>query len=166
MLETRIPPICAADDWFSFSTRAGHHLQQSWVKPDEVRNYDDLAKPALKGKLCSRSGSHPHNLSLARRSSPTRARRRTEEWARGMVANFARAQGRRHRPDQGGGGGRMSGGVVEHLLRGAHDALTKPEDQKLMDKVGVVWPNQASTGTHINVSGAGVLNTRRTRMRR
>ena len=34
---------------------------------------------------------------------------------------------------------------------------TKPEDQKLMERVGVVWPNQASTGTHINVSGAGVL---------
>jgi iron(III) transport system substrate-binding protein len=34
---------------------------------------------------------------------------------------------------------------------------TKPEDQKLMEKVGVVWPNQATTGTHINVSGAGVL---------
>ena len=36
---------------------------------------------------------------------------------------------------------------------------TKPEEQKLMEKVGVVWPNQATTGTHINVSGGGMLKT-------
>jgi len=34
---------------------------------------------------------------------------------------------------------------------------TKPEDQKVVDNIGIVWPNQASTGTHINVSGGGVL---------
>jgi iron(III) transport system substrate-binding protein len=36
---------------------------------------------------------------------------------------------------------------------------TKPEEQKLMEKVGVVWPNQATTGTHINISGGGMLKT-------
>ena len=34
---------------------------------------------------------------------------------------------------------------------------SKPEDQKVMEKVGVIWPNQASTGTHVNVSGGGIL---------
>jgi iron(III) transport system substrate-binding protein len=34
---------------------------------------------------------------------------------------------------------------------------TRPDDQAAMNAVGVVWPNQASWGTHINVSGAGVL---------
>ena len=33
------------------------------------------------------------------------------------------------------------------------------EEQKLMEKVGVVWPNQATTGTHINVSGGGMLKS-------
>jgi iron(III) transport system substrate-binding protein len=33
----------------------------------------------------------------------------------------------------------------------------KAEDKKVMDGVGVVWPNQKGTGTHINVSGGGML---------
>ena len=34
---------------------------------------------------------------------------------------------------------------------------TKPDDQAAMAAVGIVWPNQATWGTHVNVSGAGVL---------
>jgi iron(III) transport system substrate-binding protein len=33
----------------------------------------------------------------------------------------------------------------------------KPEDIKLMESVALVFPNQKSFGTHLNVSGAGVL---------
>lgn len=36
---------------------------------------------------------------------------------------------------------------------------TKPEEIKAMEKVGVIWPNQSSTGAHINVSGGGMLKT-------
>jgi len=41
---------------------------------------------------------------------------------------------------------------VARLLRS-----DKAEDKKVMEKVGVVWPNQKTSGTHINVSGAGML---------
>jgi iron(III) transport system substrate-binding protein len=34
---------------------------------------------------------------------------------------------------------------------------TKPEDVEMMKKVAIVWPNQGSFGTHINVSGAGIV---------
>jgi iron(III) transport system substrate-binding protein len=34
---------------------------------------------------------------------------------------------------------------------------TAPADKEAMRSLGIVWPNQASWGTHINVSGAGVL---------
>ena len=61
---------------FVLDPRAGDRLSQGQREPDDVKSYDDLAKPALKGKLCSRSGSHPTTCRLARRSSPTRARRR------------------------------------------------------------------------------------------
>ena len=35
--------------------------------------------------------------------------------------------------------------------------LSKPDDRKTMEAVGVIWPNQQSWGTHINVSGGGML---------
>src|SRR5574343_1974483 len=77
-----------------------------------------------------------------------------------MVANFARAP-KRGDTDQikavsaGECGVAISNTYyVARLMRS-----TKPEDQKIMEKIGVVWPNQATTGAHINVSGGGMLKT-------
>ena len=85
---------------------------------------------------------------------------RAEAWARGMVANFARApKGGDTDQIKAVAAGECSVALsntyyVARLMRS-----TKPEEQKLMEKVGVVWPNQATTGTHINVSGGGMLKT-------
>ena len=160
-LESRIPAHLRADDWYSFSTRARVIVyNKSAVKPEDVQNYDDLANPKLKGKLCSRSGSHPYNLSLMASVIAHQGEAKAEELARGMVANFARSP-------KGGDTDQIKAvsagecGVtisntyyVARLLRS-----DKPEEIKLMEKVGVVWPNQATTGTHINVSGGGMLKT-------
>ena len=160
-LDARIPANLRTDDWYSFSTRARVIVyNKAEIKPGDVQTYDDLANPRLKGKLCSRSGSHPYNLSLMASVIAHEGEARAEAWARGMVANFARAP-------KGGDSDQIKAvaagecGValsntyyVARLMRS-----TKPEDQKLMEKVGVVWPNQATTGTHINVSGGGMLKT-------
>lgn len=161
ILETRIPAHLRAEDWYSFSTRARVIVyNKSAVKPEDVQNYEDLANPKLKGKLCSRSGSHPYNLSLMASVIAHQGEAKAEDLARGMVANFARSP-------KGGDTDQIKAvsagecGVtisntyyVARLLRS-----DKPEDRKLMEKVGVVWPNQATTGTHINVSGGGMLKT-------
>ncbi len=160
-LDARVPANLRTDDWYSFSTRARVIVyNKAEIKPGDVQTYDDLANPRLKGKLCSRSGSHPYNLSLMASVIAHEGEARAEAWARGMVANFARAP-------KGGDSDQIKAvaagecGValsntyyVARLMRS-----TKPEDQKLMEKVGVVWPNQATTGTHINVSGGGMLKT-------
>lgn len=160
-LESRIPAHLRTEDWFSFSTRARVIVyNKASVKGEDVRNYEDLADPKLKGKFCSRSGSHPYNLSLMASVIAHGNEAKAETWARGMVANFARAP-------KGGDTDQIKSvaagecGVtisntyyVARLLRS-----TKPEDQKTMEKVGVVWPNQQTTGTHINVSGGGMLKT-------
>ena len=63
-LDARIPANLRTDDWYSFSTRARVIVyNKAAIKPADVQTYDDLADPRLKGKLCSRSGSHPYNLS-------------------------------------------------------------------------------------------------------
>lgn len=161
ILETRIPSHLRAEDWYSFSTRARVIVyNKSAVKPEDVQNYEDLANPKLKGKLCTRSGSHPYNLSLMASVIAHQGEAKAENLARGMVANFARSP-------KGGDTDQIKAvsagecGVtisntyyVARLLRS-----DKPEDIKLMEKVGVVWPNQSTTGTHINVSGGGMLKT-------
>ncbi len=158
-LETRIPAHLRTEDWFSFSTRARVIvLNKSQVKAEDVQNYADLSNPKLKGKFCSRSGSHPYNLSLMASIIAHHGEAKAEELARGMVANFARAP-------KGGDTDQIKAvatgecGVtisntyyVARLLRS-----TKPEEQKLMEKVAVVWPDQTGNGAHINVSGGGML---------
>lgn len=160
-LESRIPVHLRTEDWFSFSTRARVIVyNKGTVKAEDVQNYQDLANPKLKGKLCSRSGAHPYNLSLMASIIAHQGEAKAEELARGMVANFARAP-------KGGDTDQIKAvsagecGVaisntyyVARLMRS-----TKPEDQKVMEKLGIVWPNQSSTGAHINVSGGGVLKT-------
>jgi len=160
-LESRIPEYLRTEDWFSFSTRARVIVfNKSTIKAEDVQNYADLANPKLKGKVCSRSGSHPYNLSLMASIIAHDGEAKAEELARGMVANFARAP-------KGGDTDQIKAvsagecGValantyyVARLLRS-----TKPEELKMMEKVGVVWPNQATTGTHINISGGGMLKT-------
>ena len=158
-LESRIPAHLRTEDWYAFSTRARVIVyNKGSVKPEDVQNYEDLANPKLKGKLCSRSGSHPYNLSLMASIIAHQGEARAEELARGMVANFARSP-------KGGDTDQIKAvsagecGVaisntyyVARLMRS-----TKPEDQKVMARIGVIWPNQGSTGTHINVSGGGML---------
>ena len=160
-LDARVPANLRTDDWYSFSTRARVIVyNKAEIKPAEVQNYDDLANPRLKGKVCSRSGSHPYNLSLLASIIAHEGEAKAEAWAKGVVTNFARAP-------KGGDSDQIKAvaagecGValsntyyVARLLRS-----TKPEDQKAMEKVGVIWPNQATTGTHINVSGGGMLKT-------
>ena len=160
-LDARVPANLRTDDWYSFSTRARVIVyNKAEIKPGDVQTYDDLANPRLKGKLCSRSGSHPYNLSLMASVIAHEGEARAEAWARGMVANFARAP-KGGDTDQikavaaGECGVALSNTYyVARLMRS-----TKPEDQKMMEKVGVVWPNQATSGTHINVSGGGMLKT-------
>ena len=159
VLEARIPSHLRTDEWFAFSTRARVIVYaKDALKADDVRNYADLADPKLKGKVCSRSGSHPYNLSLLASIIAHNGEAKAETWARGMVANFARAP-------KGGDTDQIKAvaagecGVaisntyyVARLMRS-----TKAEDKKIVEKIGVVWPDQAGNGTHINVSGGGML---------
>ncbi|MFZ2852692.1 MAG: extracellular solute-binding protein [Rhodocyclaceae bacterium] len=161
LLESRIPAHLRADDWFSFSTRARVIVYaKAALKADDVKSYSDLADPKLKGKVCSRSGSHPYNLSLMAAIIAHQGEAKAEQWARGVVANFARApKGGDTDQIKAVAAGECAVTVsntyyVARLMRS-----DKAEDQKTMEKVGVVWPDQQGFGAHINVSGGGMLKS-------
>ena len=160
-LEARIPAHLRTPNWLAFSTRARVIVyNKAAINPDWVQTYEDLAAPRLKSQVCVRSGTHPYNLSLGAALIAHDGEAKTEQWARGLVANFARAP-------KGGDTDQLRAvaagecGValansyyVARLMRS-----TAPEDVKAMSALGVVWPNQKTWGTHVNVSGAGVLKT-------
>ena len=147
------------NQWFGFSARARVIIyNRTALKAADVQNYEDLADPKLKGKVCTRSGSHVYNLSLMSALIEHWGEAKAEQWARAVVANFARSP---------------KGGDTDQILAVAAGecgvaisnsyyyvrllASEKPEDRKAIANIGVVWPNQKSFGTHMNVSGAGVV---------
>ncbi|HRE17702.1 MAG TPA: Fe(3+) ABC transporter substrate-binding protein [Rhodocyclaceae bacterium] len=159
VLESRIPAHLRTKDWFSFSIRARVIIyNKDSIKAEDVQTYADLADPRLKGRLCSRSGMHPYNLSLMSSIIAHEGEAKAEEWARGVVANFARNP-------KGGDTDQIksvSAGECGLALSNTYYLARmmrseKSEDRKIMERVGIVLPNQKTTGTHINVSGGGML---------
>ena len=159
VLESRISANLRTDDWFSFSTRARVIIySKESVKAEAVQKYADLADPSLKGRVCSRSGSHPYNLSLMASIIAHRGEAKAEEWAKGVVANFARApKGGDTDQIKAVAAGECAVALSNTYYIARLMRSDKPEEKKLMEKIGVVWPDQAGTGTHINVSGGGML---------
>ena len=159
LLESRIPAHLRTDDWFSFSTRARVIVYNKLdVRPEQVGSYADLANPALKGKFCSRSGSHPYNLSLLASVIAHEGEAKAEQWARGLVANFARApKGGDTDQIKAVGAGECGVTIANSYYVARMLRSSAPADRKAMESVGIVWPNQKDHGAHINVSGAGVL---------
>ena len=144
--------------WFGMSTRARVVVHdKNTVKREDVDTYEELADPKHKGRLCIRSGSHPYNLSLFGSMVEHNGAEKTQAWLKGLVANMARAP-KGGDTDQiravAAGECAIAGTNTYYLARLMRS--NKPEDKTVVERIGVVFPNQASTGTHVNVAGGAV----------
>ena len=164
VLETRIPKNLRSNDagqgsqWFGFSTRARVIVyNKATVKPSDVDTYEKLADPVNKGKVCTRSGSHPYMLSLIGAMYERSGEAATEAWAKGMVANMARApKGGDTDQIKGVASGECGVALTNSYYLARLIRSDKPADQQVVSKIGLIWPNQASTGAHMNVAGGAV----------
>ena len=163
-LESRIPENLRSKSepegstWFGFSTRARLVVyNKAKINPLDVDTYEKLAEPINKGKVCTRSGAHPYMLSLIGAMIERRGEKATEEWAKGMVVNMAR-------PPRGGDTDQIkavASGECGVALTNSYYLVrllrsNNPEDQAIVSKIGFAWPNQKTTGVHINIAGGGV----------
>jgi iron(III) transport system substrate-binding protein len=160
VLEGKIPEHLRepGGHWFGFSKRARIFVvARDRVKPGELKRYEDLADAKWKGRVLIRSSTNVYNQSLVGALIAVDGEGRTEAWARGVVANFAR-QPKGGDTDQiravAAGEGDVALSNSYYLARLM--ASEKPEDQAVVAKLNVVFPNQEDRGTHVNVSGAGV----------
>ncbi|MCZ2407672.1 MAG: extracellular solute-binding protein [Burkholderiales bacterium] len=144
--------------WYGLSTRARVIVyNKAKVQKDDVDTYEELGDPKNKGKLCIRSGSHPYNLSLFGAVTEHLGEQKAEAWLKGMVDNLAR-------PPKGGdtdqikavAAGECDIAVTNSYYLARMMRSNKPEDTAVVNKVGVVFPNQQSWGTHMNIAGGAV----------
>lgn len=163
-LDERIPANLRAKSdadgttWFGFSTRARIVVyNKNSVKPDSVNTYEKLAEPMNKGKVCTRSGSHPYMLSLLGALIERNGEKATEAWASGMVANMARSpKGGDTDQIRAVASGECGVALTNSYYLARLMRSTKPEDMAVVSKIGFVWPNQNAGGVHVNISGGGV----------
>ena len=144
--------------WFGLSTRARLIVfNKVKVQKSDVDTYEELADPKNKGKLCIRSGSHPYNLSLFGAVTEHLGEQKAEAWLKGMVANLARApKGGDTDQIKAVASGECDIAVTNSYYLARLMRSTKPEDVAVVNKVGVVFPNQQSWGTHMNIAGGAV----------
>lgn len=144
--------------WFGLSTRARVIIYNKEAGlPEGLANYADLADPAWRGDICIRSSSNIYNISLLSSMIANQDAAAAEDWARGVVANFARdPQGNDTAQIESVAAGECRISVVNTYYL-ARFAGGNEEEQAIFNSLGVIFPDQAGNGTHINISGAGVV---------
>lgn len=171
VLEQRIPATLRGKDngqgsaWYGFSTRARVIVyNKATVQREDVDTYAELADPKNKGKVCTRSGSHPYNLSLFGSILEREGAEKTEAWLKGVVANLAREpKGGDTDQIKAAASGECQIAVSNSYYVARLMRSTKPEDRAVIEKVGIVFPDQQGAGTHVNVSGGAVAAHARNR---
>ncbi len=154
----RAKPTPEGTPWFGFSTRARVIVYDKLkVKRDDVDTYEELADAKNKGKICIRSGSHPYNLSLFGAVTEHLGEQKAEAWLKGVVANLARdPKGGDTDQITGVGSGECQIAVTNTYYVARLIRSNNPQDKAMMERVGIVFPNQSSWGTHVNIAGGAV----------
>ncbi|MBL4902084.1 MAG: extracellular solute-binding protein [Desulfocapsa sp.] len=139
--------------WFGFSVRARTIIyNKNKVNPEQLSTYEDLADPKWKGKLALRTSKKVYNQSLVAAMIAEHGEEKAEEIVRGWVKNLAAAP---YAKDSK---------ALEALVAGVADVtlvntyyygrmMKKNPDLPLV----IFWPNQETTGVHVNVSGGGLI---------
>ncbi|MEA2757114.1 MAG: iron(III) transport system substrate-binding protein [Aliidongia sp.] len=130
------------------------------VDAAEIATYEDLADPKLHGRVIVRSASSPYNIALVASLIDANGTEAAEEWARGIVANFAR-------PPQGGDSNQLKAlaageadvAIVNTRFWARFAASDKVTEREIVDNLAVIFPNQTNRGTQIDLVGAGLLKS-------
>ena len=156
VLEKNIPAQLQDDgnEWFALTTRTRsvYSSRDRVGKLGDDFTYLDLAKPEFKGKICTRSGKHPYNVSLVSAMIAHHGEAETKEWLEGVKANLARKPQGNDRAQVKA----IKEGLCDVSLGNSYylGKMVNDKEQKAWaDAVFINFPNQETTGTHVNISG-------------
>ena len=158
-LEDRIPSQYQDSDnqWFGFSLRSRIIFYNKETVENPPQTYDDLASDAYKGMVCIRSSGSVYNQTLLAAIIEHEGEEAARDWAQGVVDNMARdPQGGDIDQLQGIASGECDIAVANtyYFARALASDVDGVSDS--LDTFGWVFPNQDTTGAHVNLSGGGV----------
>ena len=163
ILNEKIPPYLRSKNntWFGLSKRTrAIAISRERINSGQVLRYEDLADPKLKGKICSRPGSHVYNRALMASMIAAKGENAAEKWAKGLVSNLAkRPQGNDRSQLKSIYSGECDVAIINHYYYGKLTYSKNPDHRKWAKASIIVFPNQGNSdrGAHVNISGGGVV---------
>jgi len=161
LLDSRIPENLRdpGGQWFGFSQRARViAYNKEKVRPSEIQTYEALADPAWKGRVCMRSSTNIYNLSLMGALIDHLGEAKAEAWAKAVRANLAQEpKGGDTDQLKAVAAGQCDLTISNQYYYARLARSEKPDERQIAQRIGIVFPNQNTWGTHVNISGAGVL---------
>ena len=161
-IKSAVPSSFRTSKWVGIAKRA----RIIYYSPERVTGaelsgmtYEGLADPKWKGRLVIRKSSNIYNKSLVASLIKNNGKAKTAEWSKAVVANMARTpKGNDRAQIMAVAAGEADIAVANTyyhalMLSGKKGA----EQQEAAKKVMPFFPNQQDRGTHINISGAGML---------
>ena len=146
--------------WVGLSQRARViFYAKDRIDPKQLSSYEDLADSKWKKRICIRGSGNIYNQSLVASMIASNGKASTQQWVDALVKNFAR-------PPVGGdrdqikaaAAGQCDIAIANTYYYGKMQASDQSDPQKqAAEKMGLFWPNQKGRGTHVNVSGAGII---------
>jgi len=163
ILNEKIPSYLRSKNntWFGLSKRTrAIAISRERINSGQVLRYEDLADPKLKGKICSRPGSHVYNRALMASMIAAKGENDAEKWAKGLVSNLAkRPQGNDRSQLKSIYSGECDVAIINHYYYGKLTYSKNPDHRKWAKASIIVFPNQGNSdrGAHVNISGGGVV---------
>tara|TARA_B100000886_G_scaffold86257_1_gene56557 strand:- start:4117 stop:5145 length:1029 start_codon:yes stop_codon:yes gene_type:complete len=150
------------NEWVAIAKRARViFYNPKSVAEDEIKNisYEDLSSETWKGRVVVRSSSNMYNQSLVASLISNLGIEETEIWASKFVNNFARTpQGNDRSQLMAVANGLADIAIANTYYIGIMLAGKGGEEQrKAAQKLKIAFPNQDNRGTHVNISGGGIL---------
>lgn len=137
--------------WFGLTTRARTIMYNTKkVKPEELSTYEALGDPRWKNRLCLRTSTYIYNQSFIATMIKRQGEPKTEAVVKGWVANNPTLINGDTKILESIAAGQCDVGLANTYYLGR--ILAKDP----AFPVAAFWANQQSTGTHVNISGAGV----------
>ena len=144
--------------WVGLSERVrGIIYNRERVNPEDLKGYWELSESEWEGRICVRSSNNIYNQSLVASLIESYGEGAAEEWATGLVNNFARSpQGGDTDQIKAVAAGLCDVALANHYYLARLAQSTQEQDREVADKVGIYFPAAEFGGTHVNISGAGI----------
>ena len=162
IIKSAVPANFRTNYWTGIAKRARiMYYSPERVSANELNGmtYEGLADPKWKGRIVIRKSNNVYNQSLVASLIQNNGKNPTAEWAKGLVDNLARdSKGNDRAQILAVAAGEADLAVANTyylalMLSGKKGA----EQQEAAKKVKPFFPNQQDRGTHMNISGGGVL---------